>query len=820
MLLAALLACQGGGGPAPLADTAPRLAVSVAWKLEVDALLPTDLVATADGGFLVLDGARGRGLLFDPQRGPPTVLGDAARWGHPVRAAWATDDGVWIADPAGRLVKFDEDGAVAAQVEVGGADGGDATPAGPVALLDLGSDLLVADRRGRVSWVDPATGAVRHRADRGVDGAPFGTVTDLARGPDGDVYAADAVAGRVHRLSATGEVEASFGSYGLWVGALKQPKAVLGIGRGALVVDSALGALQLFDAEGRPRAVVSVDGAPLHLEHPIAVDRAATGEVLVLDAASATVWALSVGEAAVAAALVGEPPRWLREPLADPGADPAEAGGNCLQCHDGLVNDSRHVWDPSLDHHPVAVKPDRAIPAFYPLDDQGRLTCTTCHSPHGTASRADVEAVATEADRDALLPHARTVEPFLRVSRRDSALCLGCHGDAPHEGALTDLGLGGGGHPVGPALATAMARRPGGAGFDPAREQCLTCHAVHGAAGDHLTRGEADGRLCVGCHEGQADAARTHPMGLTGGGVHPAPKVGAGLPLDDGHPTCATCHDIVGGRGEALLRSPAGGEALCATCHAVDLGGGHATRGACLTCHDPHGAPVERALVHASGTPTAADPLGCLGCHGPGAAGAARPGALGHPVDGAVHGGGEALTCASCHLDVHDPAVTARDGGCADCHAAQATPGPAHGGATCLSCHPAHRASPLARAVPGAHPASAPCLTCHAPGTPGEGEKLAAWTHPDLFFRPDGVRWTPLAGLPLYGDDGAPVPAGQNGALACGSCHVTHRADLPEVKDHLRRPGWEDACASCHGDDALVLYRYFHRPDRRPGEAP
>lgn len=112
MLLAALLACQGGGGPAPLADTAPRLAVSVAWKLEVDALLPTDLVATADGGFLVLDGARGRGLLFDPERGPPTVLGDAARWGHPVRAAWAADDGVWIADPAGRLVKFDEDGAV------------------------------------------------------------------------------------------------------------------------------------------------------------------------------------------------------------------------------------------------------------------------------------------------------------------------------------------------------------------------------------------------------------------------------------------------------------------------------------------------------------------------------------------------------------------------------------------------------------------------------------------------------------------------------------------------------------------------------------
>lgn len=50
----------------------------------------------------------------------------------------------------------------------------------------------------------------------------------------------------------------------------------------------------------------------------------------------------------------------------------------CLGCHD----------DPSMPHrinHPVFVVPRIAIPADWPLDAQGRLTCSTCHSIHQTA---------------------------------------------------------------------------------------------------------------------------------------------------------------------------------------------------------------------------------------------------------------------------------------------------------------------------------------------------------------------------------------------------------------------------------------------------
>ena len=33
---------------------------------------------------------------------------------------------------------------------------------------------------------------------------------------------------------------------------------------------------------------------------------------------------------------------------------------------------------------------------------------------------------------------------------------------------------------------------------------------------------------------------------------------------------------------------------------------------------------------------------------------------------------------------------------------------------------------------------------------------------------------------------------------------------------NLRKSGaGRGACSSCHADDTLVFYRYFHRPDRR-----
>jgi hypothetical protein len=189
-----------------------------------------------------------------------------------------------------------------------------------------------------------------------------------------------------------------------------------------------------------------------------------------------------------------------------------------------------------------------------------------------------------------------------------------------------------------------------------------------------------------------------------------------------------------------------------------------------------------------------------------------NPGKAGHPVDGrAWDEGKQRLTCDSCHEE-HEPRADPE--GCATCHPDPARAG-GHGTATCLDCHPAHGQAPAA-GPSGVNPRTRACLGCHgADAKVSEATRLRVWDHPELVFRPDGSRWTALAGLPLYSPAGEVLPDGQNGELTCSSCHLTHGPDPAEPGDSLRRPGWKEVCASCHGEESLVLYRYFHQPERR-----
>ena len=64
----------------------------------------------------------------------------------------------------------------------------------------------------------------------------------------------------------------------------------------------------------------------------------------------------------------------------------------CYSCHDGFVLDSRDVvW---TDHrHPVFMKPSKNITCprrndgtiIFPLDNDGKVYCGTCHTAHGVA---------------------------------------------------------------------------------------------------------------------------------------------------------------------------------------------------------------------------------------------------------------------------------------------------------------------------------------------------------------------------------------------------------------------------------------------------
>lgn len=51
----------------------------------------------------------------------------------------------------------------------------------------------------------------------------------------------------------------------------------------------------------------------------------------------------------------------------------------CAGCHATAADQSSGA------NHPSGIVPARALPAEFPLDAEGRLTCVTCHALHGGA---------------------------------------------------------------------------------------------------------------------------------------------------------------------------------------------------------------------------------------------------------------------------------------------------------------------------------------------------------------------------------------------------------------------------------------------------
>ena len=700
-------------------------------------------------------------------------------------------DGFWVADPnAGQVRHLDARGNVHRTLAVDGA----------TAVLDLGGTVVVATRDGQVSWFEAGPEPIL-TASEDVDGAGMGSIADLAELDSGEVIALDTLGHEVHVFGAEGVPAHRWGRYGMWVGSLAKPK---GVGTGPddtlAIVDSGFRTVQLFEADGSVLGAVATHDQPWRGMHPIQVVAGGDGQLLVLDAGASEVWSLTLDEGAIARAREQATLRHLRTPLYDT-ADREHPPGEaelCLQCHDGLVNDDRYVWDPALGHHPVGVKPERDIPAFFPVEHDGALRCGTCHTPHGTSDLASVEQVETEDDRARLVRHQAPADDlFTRVSRVDAQLCVGCHTSAAHDDVLDRLGLEGSAHPVGRALVRALAKRgtgePGAnlpAGVD---GSCLACHTPHGAVSDALGRG-ISGASCLACHDRSVGGAGNHVLSADG------LRASAELPVGTDGATCLTCHAMVEGVGSAMLRRPADGGGLCQACHddgpARDSAH-HGLRGSCSACHDPHEAPGPQLARVA---PLELDPGGCRSCH-------PTTARRGHPVSTAE------LVCAGCH-DSHDPAPTLKS--CEECHEepAQAAQRGGHGTLACADCHLAHRDAP--RSSRATNPADGACLHCHGPG--GSATVVEAWDHRAPVFGGAGPRWDPLRSLALYREDGTVAEADEGGELACLSCHAVHGPS--EGQSDLNLPGWETPCGACHGTDTEARYRNYHHPVKRKEVSP
>ncbi len=295
----------------------------------------------------------------------------------------------------------------------------------------------------------------------------------------------------------------------------------------------------------------------------------------------------------------------------------------CYSCHDGSVADSR-AWAYHNRQHSNNVRPpaNMPIPTSFPLDEQGKMNCATCHTPHALPSGPESKETF-----------------FMRVSNRNSAMCSQCHAD-------TGGGIATGNHPLGSfkrPIPRAVVDLGAKVGEKPNQLVCESCHVVHGSTTDNLlVKASGESGLCLACHQDlnmftpDGEKRPVHVVNVT-------PKTAA-IPAQlaqngakrgpDGEIICQTCHRVHKNKVERQLllfkKDPKG--QFCLLCHPDKIyisetkhnlavtapreknleGKTVAEAGICSACHLPH-----KAARKMSGQGDFTAQL-CMSCHSKG----------------------------------------------------------------------------------------------------------------------------------------------------------------------------------------------------------
>lgn len=365
----------------------------------------------------------------------------------------------------------------------------------------------------------------------------------------------------------------------------------------------------------------------------------------------------------------------------------------CFSCHDGYVLDSRFLWLNQGHSHPVGMVPSDKVKipkeegkTIFPLNDDGKVYCGTCHSAHGVEWGDKLSPV------------------FLRAQNIDSSLCKTCHVDrkGDQDGHVN--------HPLDkevPKEAKKLLKY--GSKFSRKNEViCQSCHRIHGSKQEKLLVVKNDrSQLCVNCHmekSGKDAKGRrqhfTHPVDTVPKDAsipklfeESGSKFGPGNEIE-----CETCHQVHLAPTEKLLVLGKGNldEGICVNCHdnkrqLLSTGhnllrdGGNAlpqedqrpssNLGVCGVCHNIHGGKGPKMWARklkSNGDKVASL---CLSCHSEGGPAEKHPvGEYSHPVGAALPSQVKPdlplftpsgtktssrrygrVTCPTCH-DVHGPA--------------------------------------------------------------------------------------------------------------------------------------------------------------------
>lgn len=515
----------------------------------------------------------------------------------------------------------------------------------------------------------------------------------------------------------------------------------------------------------------------------------------------------------------------------------------CFSCHDGYVMDSRFLWDNQKHIHPVGVIPsdDVQIPLIegkevFPLNDDGKIYCGTCHSAHGVDWNQKESTI------------------FLRVKNINSSMCVACHHNRKP-------GLVASNHPVNKRLLSIPEDlRVRGSLFGEKNEViCQSCHQAHGSnIKKLLVRDNNKSQLCTSCHSNKVSILNSkHDLGIMAKKTRnilgktvseTGPCSACHLPHNGNSPRlwarelkknvdtvsdyCLGCHSDNGSAHNKTLGEythpvaiPVSRVGITATLNKwvskyvlpsgfsaiiplplYDENGQRSKKDGnvtCLTCHDPHKWAHKETAEEISDPGTLEEDDGnsflriaydgsnrlCINCH--------RKNAT---IELSRHNLSRSATEAK---NINNK-MTTDNGSCSACHL------PHNGTATYMWARPGGRDYVGIEKM---------CRTCHQKNGIAKDKLPGEHMHP-LHVKLDVLPQKVKPGLPTFLRDGR--RNNQQGELECASCHNAHQWQPGKAEDlmvshrdvegqadnsFLRISAAKDSklCLHCHGDKRSIL---------------
>ncbi len=582
----------------------------------------------------------------------------------------------------------------------------------------------------------------------------------------------------------------------------------------------------------------------------------------------------------------------------------------CISCHDGSVADSRELIF-GFGAHTAGTVPSKHVtmPDESLLDENGKLECATCHSPHSLEASS-----------------GKISEVFMRQSNKNSAYCMSCH--PGNTGGRIQ-----GNHTVGVSCSVegaAIVQNGGKFGTGDQQKQivCETCHFAHARVKNKslivgIGKNRSQSKLCEVCHEHPmgklSKIQRSHPVDIKPHKAHVPAQWANGTKVvygSGGKIVCMTCHKTHKAADKnSLLADSNQRDLMCRQCHVNErsiTGSQHDLRlsapaqknirgvsaersGPCAPCHVAHNGG--RKLLWAGPAKIGQNSIDglCAGCHSKGqCASKKQPGKYSHPMDVTVKAAANrsrlpvfdrnsrrassgSMRCVTCH-DIHNPAPLYSGGDvpgkkqglflrgvqadqkelCEGCHwNYKGVSGTDHDltmsrpeysnktgqkvvkNGTCSACHSAHNArsenyiwsAPFGKTrfagwdEDFSHDKDnivSMCTGCHTEKKWSGSLKYGLHPAGLALTENNAVNRVESVGdkFPLYDENGR---LSSSGNIVCSTCHDPHSwssshtekgpGQLVEgdaTNSFLRKGIEEKFCATCHGEDSIVKFMYFH----------